>query len=224
LQLLSPHVNDSSLANAIVGANLALSRNPSPYKSTSNVGNPLLSPSRPSKSRSASPKKLTGALRETLRKDNGQEESSDEGHHLRGRKIVRRGLHRFGEGGEGRKWHEEISEEEFKRYAGLWASNRGFLFTARERALTKDNLDEEVHNFITRELWRRSRLPDKLLREIWDLVDDRKLPRLTKASFVVGMWLIDQRLKGRKMPVKVGTTVWESVHRLEGVGVHIRLN
>ncbi|KAK2060108.1 hypothetical protein LY76DRAFT_569424 [Colletotrichum caudatum] len=33
---------------------------------------------------------------------------------------------------------------------------------------------------------------------------------LGKAEFVVGMWLIDQRLRGRKIPAKVSASVWDS--------------
>ena len=32
--------------------------------------------------------------------------------------------------------------------------------------------------------------------------------RLTKEEFVVGLWLIDGRLKGKKLPVKVSDSVW----------------
>jgi hypothetical protein len=31
------------------------------------------------------------------------------------------------------------------------------------------------------------------------------------------MWLIDQRLKGRKLPVKVGSSVWNSVRGIYGM-------
>lgn len=42
---------------------------------------------------------------------------------------------------------------------------------------------------------------------------------LGKEEFVVGLWLIDQRLKGRKLPVKVSETVWTSVKGLQGIKV-----
>lgn len=35
----------------------------------------------------------------------------------------------------------------------------------------------------------------------------------------MGLWLIDQRLKGRKLPVKVSETVWASVKGLQGIKV-----
>lgn len=41
--------------------------------------------------------------------------------------------------------------------------------------------------------------------------------RLGKKEFVVGMWLIYQRLKGKKLPVKVSESMWFSARRLTGV-------
>jgi hypothetical protein len=162
-------------------------------------------------------------MRETLRTHiHTSASSEDEG---RGRSTtlgVPRHPHKHHEG-DRKKWRDVVTEEEFKRYAGLWASNRGMLFTERERASTTDQLDEEVHNFVVRELWRRSRLSDEVLCEIWALVDERGMPRLTKSQFIIGMWLIDQKLKGRKLPVKVSKSVWESVERQQGVGVKIRI-
>jgi hypothetical protein len=79
-----------------------------------------------------------------------------------------------------------------------------------------------------------------VLEAVWDLVVDsfravEKSPavvgddgdarlvdgsgRLTKEEFVVGLWLIDQRLKGRKLPVRVSDSVWDSVRGLPGVKV-----
>jgi hypothetical protein len=135
---------------------------------------------------------------------------------------VKRHPHKHNEG-ERKRWREEVTNEEYKRYAGLWASNRGLLFTAKEKAATSDRLEDEVHNFVARELWQRSRLPKQVLREIWSLVDDRNLPRLSKSQFIVGLWLIDQKLRGRKLPSKVAPSVWESITRLQGAGVEIRI-
>lgn len=42
---------------------------------------------------------------------------------------------------------------------------------------------------------------------------------LNKEQFVVGLWLIDQRLKGRKLPIRVSETVWASVKGLQGIKV-----
>lgn len=87
----------------------------------------------------------------------------------------------------------------------------------RPRRSTSAN--EQVSNIVTREVWSRSRLPDAVLEAIWDLVDTDGVGRLNKDEFVVGMWLIDQRLKGRKLPVKVSDSVWTSVRGIEGIKI-----
>lgn len=73
----------------------------------------------------------------------------------------------------------------------------------------------------------RSRLPRSELETIWNLViasEPGKPPppaqnSLNKEQFVVGLWLIDQRLKGRKLPIRVSETVWASVKGLQGIKV-----
>jgi hypothetical protein len=75
-----------------------------------------------------------------------------------------------------------------------------------------------VVDIVVREIWSRSRLPLPALSEIWDLVDHRGEGRLSREEFVVGMWLVDQSLKGRKVPTRVMESVWASV-RLTGVKV-----
>ena len=84
-----------------------------------------------------------------------------------------------------------------------------------------DTLNSHVSNFIVRDVWTRSRLPTGVLEEIWELVDREQLGRLGKEEFVVGMWLIDQRLKGRKLPVKVRESVWRSARGIHGLKVPI---
>jgi len=74
-----------------------------------------------------------------------------------------------------------------------------------------DNLGNEVHGYVVRDIWQRSRLPRTVLEEIWELVDERRVGRLTREQFVVGMWLVDQSLKGKKVPVRVNQSVWDSV-------------
>lgn len=63
---------------------------------------------------------------------------------------------------------------------------------------------------MVRDLWSRSRLPVDELAEVWDLVDRTGRGALDKTEFVVGLWLIDQRLRGRKIPQKVMDSVWAS--------------
>jgi len=78
----------------------------------------------------------------------------------------------------------------------------------------------DVLSLVVRDIWMRSRLPEHVLEEVWALVDGREIGRLRREEFVVGMWLIDQRLKGRKLPVKVSESVWGSVR---GVGVRVKV-
>lgn len=48
-----------------------------------------------------------------------------------------------------------------------------------------------------------------------DLVDQNRKGKLTRDEFVVGMWLIDQSLRGRKLPIMaIPLEVWQSSHRL----------
>lgn len=81
---------------------------------------------------------------------------------------------------------------------------------------------EDIHGYIVRELWRRSRLGDEILARIWDLVDRNYDCTLDREGFLVGMWLVDQCLYGRKLPTQIDYEVWKSVSRLN-VTVDIRL-
>lgn len=161
--------------------------------------------------------------------------------------------------GSRRRWRDEITTRERRRYEAVWASNRGlflrpgFAFqhpeTSRraspsplQRSTTIEGggrLDEDtamlrqieqsraqdgspeadyVVNIVVRDLWSRSRLPPDELAEVWDLVDREKQGALGKQEFVVGMWLIDQRLRGRKIPARVSESVWESAR---GMGMKV---
>lgn len=80
---------------------------------------------------------------------------------------------------------------------------------------------DEVHGLVCRDLWRRSRLSDSTLEHIWSLVDKNKDGSLDRDSFLVGMWLVDQCLYGRKLPSKIDAQVWNSVARLS---LKIRVN
>lgn len=81
--------------------------------------------------------------------------------------------------------------------------------------------NDAVHGYIVSRLWRRSRLPDERLSAIWELVDRCKDGTLDREGFLVGMWLVDQCLYGRKLPNKVDPRVWGSVGRLN-VNIKIR--
>lgn len=80
---------------------------------------------------------------------------------------------------------------------------------------------EAVHGYVVRIIWRRSRLSDSTLAVIWDLVDRNYDGTLNRESFLVGMWLVDQCLYGRKLPSQIDPRVWSSVGRLN---VKVRLH
>lgn len=127
-----------------------------------------------------------------------------------------------------KRWRDSITERERKRYEGVWAANKGLFITDQSRRTSSrveaspvpEDPAQDVLNLVVREIWARSRLPQFALEEIWDLVDSRGIGRLRRDEFVVGLWLVDQRLKGRKMPHKVSESVWESVR---GVGVRVKV-
>lgn len=118
--------------------------------------------------------------------------------------------------GDRKRWRDEVTERERKRYEGVWAANRGLHLHVSDGDVARNS----VCNLVVRDIWRRSRLPDVVLEEVWALVDGGGEGRLGRAEFVVGMWLVDQRLKGRKLPVRVGESVWRSARGVGGVLVH----
>jgi hypothetical protein len=131
--------------------------------------------------------------------------------------------------GDRKRWRDIVTERERKRYEGVWAANKGILLASNGKGkspspnwteVADDDPALNVHALVTRDLWERSRLPGHVLEEVWNLVDSRGLYRLRREEFVVGLWLIDQRLKGRKLPPRVSESVWGSVR---GVGVNIKL-
>jgi hypothetical protein len=173
---------------------------------------------------------------QTLRKT-ASETSEDEdeytlhpyGKHKKNR-LVRKHPNKHHEG-DRKRWRDAVTERERRRYEGVWAANKGLhcSFSREEeisfrkipsrKAQAQEALQEDVSNIVIRELWSRSRLPESTLEMVWDLVDNENVRRLGKEEFVVGMWLIDQRLKGRKLPVKVSESVWASVRSLQGIKI-----
>ena len=173
---------------------------------------------------------------QTLRKT-ASETSDDEdettlhpyGKHKKNR-LVRKHPNKHHEG-DRKRWRDAVTERERKRYEGVWAANKGlhcsfsreeeisYRKSPSQRTQAQEALQDEVSNIVIRELWTRSRLPESTLEMVWDLVDNENVGRLGKEEFVVGMWLIDQRLKGRKLPAKVGETVWASVRSLQGIKI-----
>ncbi|RKP06844.1 hypothetical protein THASP1DRAFT_31341 [Thamnocephalis sphaerospora] len=60
--------------------------------------------------------------------------------------------------------------------------------------------DGYLEGYEIRVLWRRSRLARAELRAIWSLADTDADGRLNPREFCIGMWLIDERLRGRPVP------------------------
>ncbi|KAI1396116.1 hypothetical protein F4819DRAFT_504813 [Hypoxylon fuscum] len=240
-----------SLTDAIMAGSLASSRlTPSATQTP-----PPVPPSR----------KQTPHMRQTLRQppSKSDDEDGDRARSRHRRKPLGKlggNKHTHHEGAR-KRWREEITARERKRYEGVWASNRGLLlvegdgsgngspssgaqgqagppiqsapqaprshqYSHRHRHHHHQNLAnpptskpepepepekaDAVANVVVRDLWARSRLPFDELAEVWDLVDRRGRGYLDRTEFVVGMWLVDQRLRGRKIPHKVGESVWGS--------------
>ncbi|KAK5997606.1 Increased rDNA silencing protein 4 [Cladobotryum mycophilum] len=196
-----------SLTDAIVAGSLASARI-TPH----NTGTSLPPLNLPKRQKSP---KLLQTLRQPVSLSDEESDRHKKAHHPK----LRKGKHAHHEGSR-KRWREEITQRERKRYEGLWASNRGYLLNGSPSSsvgdVTKD-LTQYVANIVVREVWRRSRLPVDELAEIWDLVDRDRGGMLNKQEFVVGTWLVDQRLKGRKVPARVMDSVWGSAN-----GVTIR--
>ncbi|SLM38320.1 EPS15 homology (EH) [Lasallia pustulata] len=203
-----------SLANAIVASSLASSRAPSPTKSIQPLARRHNKPYSlfrqhhnhdQSDPRTPSPNK---GMRQTMR---APPKSDDDDENKRGSSsIIKKHPHKHHEG-DRKRWRNQITERERKRYEGVWAANRGICLP--------DDSHSAVCNLVVRDIWSRSRLSNHVLEEVWDLVDNEGFGRLNREEFVVGMWLIDQSLKGRKLPVKVSDSVWFSVRRLTGIKI-----
>ncbi|WQF75379.1 Putative EH domain, EF-hand domain pair protein [Colletotrichum destructivum] len=201
----------NSLSNAIMAGSLAASR-----LTPSNTGNSTLSPAPMLPGRTKSPR-----MRQTLRQPPSKSDDEDEMRKKKHQRASNKHSHREGAR---RRWRDEITLRERRRYEAVWASNRGILLVASPQspeapaAITAPPPDAAdcVVNVVVREIWRRSRLPLEELAEVWEVVDRGRRGMLSKAEFVVGMWLIDQRLRGRKIPMKVSDSVWNSA---QGVNV-----
>ncbi|KIW38983.1 uncharacterized protein PV06_08801 [Exophiala oligosperma] len=164
-------------------------------------------------------------MRQTLR---AQSTDHDEVHkevlHKRGRGHWTRHPNKHHEG-DRKRWRDKVTERERKRYEGVWAANRGILLELDPELTTSGYNNDAtaasdlVVNVVVRDIWDRSRLPTDVLEEVWDLVARPGVKALNREEFVVGLWLIDQRLKGRKLPVKVSPSVWSSVRHPQGVKI-----
>ena len=221
-----------SLADAMVASSLASSRAPSPQKTQ------LPPPRRHAKphslfhrthsadthSRTPSPSK---GMRQTMRGPPKSDEEKEKDRRSKRNRFIKKHPHKHHEGSR-KRWRDQITDVERKRYEGVWAANKGLLIippppTALNNPLEEVESDQAqancVLNIIARDIWSRSHLPDRVLEEVWDLVDHRGAGILSREEFVVGTWLIDQRLKGRKLPMKVSDSVWYSARGLVGIKI-----
>ncbi|KGQ03096.1 Increased rDNA silencing protein 4 [Beauveria bassiana D1-5] len=204
LQSSSKPMPLNSMTNAIMASSLASSR-----LTPHNTGSSLPPPPLPKRQKSPH-------LLHTLRQPHSEPEEG----HDRQRKSHRHRLHgnkHTHHEGSRRRWRDQVSEKERKRYEALWASNRGLLLTHESPSASVGSglgteLSECVANVVVRDIWKRSRLPTEELAEVWELVDRGHRGYLTRQEFVVGMFLIDQRLRGRKLPPKVSDSIWGSVN------------
>ncbi|KAL2840966.1 hypothetical protein BJY01DRAFT_14899 [Aspergillus pseudoustus] len=231
-----PDMNKDGPSDAVAASSLASSRAlqsrkspppPPPTRRRRSRSRSLLQLQHQSKKDRAPPSPR--GLRETLRT---QSKSDDEDEHDRRhrRRVIHKHPHKHQEG-DRRRWRSEIAEKERKRYEGVWAANKGLLIHPSQVLNKKMPLQESpsdmyphgalemVVNLVVQDIWSRSHLPDHVLEQIWNLVDGQKIGLLTRAEFVVGMWLIDQQLKGHKLPGTVPESVWASVFRTPGISL-----
>jgi len=140
-----------------------------------------------------------------MRKEKREEE--DEGELRRKKKahLMKKHPNKHHEG-DRKRWRDEVTERERKRYEAVWASNKGLY--------VEKGMENNVCNLVVRDIFSRSRLHTDVLEEVYALVDRNRNGSLEKEEFVVGLWLVDQRLKGRKLPIKVSDSVWRSVRPL----------
>ncbi|SCV00183.1 LANO_0F05622g1_1 [Lachancea nothofagi CBS 11611] len=112
-----------------------------------------------------------------------------------------------------------VTQAERKRYEGMWVTNRNCYLELlpwwEEDHVREEYVPDEglILNLVVLAIWSRSNLPQDKLATIYDMVDTRCDGTLERKSFIVGMWLVDQSLYGRKLPSKIQPRVWESVDR-----------
>lgn len=145
-------------------------------------------------------------MREPQKSDDEVDHRKRKGH------IVRKHPNKHHEG-DRKRYRNQVIERERKRYEGVWAANKGLLMESDPGSR------DAVLNVIVRDIWSRSGLPSDVLEEVWDLVDVRGDGKLEREEFVVGLWLIDSRLRGNKLPSKVSESMWASVRRLSGINL-----
>ncbi|KAJ5746058.1 hypothetical protein N7520_011240 [Penicillium odoratum] len=215
-------MNEEALSNAIVASSLASARAspmpkappPPPRRRRARSLLALTHSPKSDLSRTPSPPKGMPMTLRGIPKDGEADPNRRHKKHL-----LHKHPHKHHEG-DRKRWRREVTEKERKRYEGVWASNKGLLIPPELKLSGTEKWpppSEMVLNLVVREIWSRSRLPSAVLEQVWTLVDHQKIGLLTKDEFVVGMWLIDQQLKGRKLPVNVPDSVWDSVRYVTGI-------
>ncbi|KAK3997335.1 increased rDNA silencing protein 4 [Cladorrhinum sp. PSN332] len=253
-RISAPNIALDSLTNAIVASNLAASRLtastspnpplPPPTRRHGNQHRPQspLQPQRTAESlsthytgnggsRSPNRKNQRTGMLQTLRapptslSDDEDVRRRMDRHNRRGKLRHLPGKHHAHHEGSRRRWRDEVSARERRRYEAVWASNRGLFLQPGwsysgdgdyqqqiEASKAREGAEADwVASVVVKDIWGRSRLPEDELSEVWQLVDQGGKGALARDEFVVGMWLIDQRLRGRKIPARVGASVWDSV-------------
>ncbi|KAL4936865.1 hypothetical protein BDV06DRAFT_204054 [Aspergillus oleicola] len=162
------------------------------------------------------PNPSPGGLRETLRPQvKSDDEDDHRNRHQHRNRLINKHPHKHQEG-DRKRWRNEVTEKERKRYEGVWAANKGLLVTP---GMYPPEAMDMVVNLVVRDIWARSRLPTHVLEQVWNLVDGQKIGMLTRAEFVVGTWLIDRSLGGHKLFTEVPDSVWASVIRVPGISL-----
>ncbi|KAI5303006.1 Increased rDNA silencing protein [Ascosphaera pollenicola] len=217
-----------SLDGAVAASNLAASR--------ARENPPIPPPRRRVGAESRSPSPPKPVLKQTLRKekhydiDELERQKRIRKHH---HNLFKKHPHKHHEGAR-KRWRDTVTERERKRYEGVWAANKGLwiVFDSKDQPINPskkilDALPEGVSpgdivlNVVVQDIWNRSHLPQDTLAAIWDLVSHTAYGMLSREEFVVGMWLIDQCLKGRKLPIKVSQSVWASTQSLSGLKIKL---
>lgn len=221
------------MADAMVASSLASARTPSPSKqSRHHLGRRRsVSAHHPPRKPAVDETKLSShykaprAMKQTLRKSSPEHEDDGVEVIKRGRRHLMRKHPNMHHEGDRKRWRDKVTEAERKRYEGVFAANRGLLLIPVGRKASPSRLADpnsecnQVLNVIVRDIWERSRLPGSILEQIYDLVAPEEPMYLNREQFVVGLWLIDQKLKGRKLPVRVSESVWASVRHSHGIRV-----
>lgn len=231
LQGLSREQAINRMADAMVASSLASTRNPSPAKA---IGHSKLRRSASAQTLPRLPAAETVKLpvhhrpqkpmKQTLRKASADDEDELEITKRGRRHLVRKHPNMHHEG-DRKRWRDKVTEMERKRYEGVFAANRGLLLRSADpraspsRMIDPSSENNLVVNVVVRDIWERSRLSSHALEEIYDLVAPDEPLALNREQFVVGLWLIDQKLKGRKLPVRVSDSVWISVRHSQGIKI-----